>query len=170
MKTEQWFLVAGWGAILGGALRIVAAFPLGLAAPEAEALYALIDVLLLAGLIGVYLDRAHALGFLGAASFAVAFAAFSLIGGPDADPWGFSTYQEGATALALAMAGFSIAWVSRGQQPIWAPLLWFASLAAGGGLAQAPGLSGYAVPVAGALFGAGFAAAGAALLRRPVAG
>ncbi|NWG52350.1 MAG: hypothetical protein HXY28_01385 [Hydrogenophilaceae bacterium] len=166
MKTEHLYRAAGWAAILGGAARIAAAFPLGLGAAEAEALYAAIDILLLAGLVGIYLDRAHALGFLGVASFAVALAALSLIGGPDADPWGFSTYREGASVLALAMAGLSIAWVSRGQKPIWAPLLWFASLAAGGGLAQAPALAGYAIPVAGALFGAGFVAAGIALMRR----
>ncbi|MBI1187539.1 MAG: hypothetical protein GC206_09460 [Alphaproteobacteria bacterium] len=167
MKTEQLYRAAAAAAILGGAARIAAAFPLGLALPEAEALYAVIDMLLLAGLIGLYLDRAHALGFLGLAAFALAFASLSLIGGPDADPWGFSTYREGATALAIAMAGLSIAWISRGQKPIWPPLLWFASLAAGGALTQAPGLEPLALHLAGVLFGAGFVAAGAALLRRP---
>ena len=68
--------------------------------------------------------------------------------------------------LAIAMAGLSIAWLSRRQRPYAPAVLWFASLAAGGALTQAPGLAAYGLPIAGALFGAGFVAAGLDLLRR----
>ncbi|MGE3580183.1 MAG: hypothetical protein AB7J28_02135 [Hyphomonadaceae bacterium] len=167
MQPAQLFRLAAIAAILAGALRIAAAFPLPLTHVQAEALYTAIDILLLFGLIGIYLDRARALGFLGLASFGVGAAALSFIGGPDADPFGFSTYEEGAITLAIAMGAFSIAWISRGQKPILAPLLWFASLIAGGVLGYLPApLPNYGVPLAGALFGGGFLCAGLALLRR----
>lgn len=168
MTPTQLFRLAGLAAILGGALRIAAAFPLGLDGQTTEALYDAIDILLLFGLIGIYLARAAPLGFLGLAAFAVGVAALSFIGGPDADPFGFSTYQEGATVLALAMGALSIAWVSRRQSPIWPALFWFASLIVGGILAYLPApLPNYGLPAAGALFGAGFLTAGLDLLRRP---
>jgi hypothetical protein len=165
MKAVQLFRLAGLAAILGGTLRIASALPLGLGAQAAEALYDAIDIFLLFGLIGIYLARAESLGFLGLASFGVGMAALSFIGGPDADPFGFSTYQEGATVLAIAMVGLAIAWISRGQRPIWPPLFWFASLVVGGVLRSAS--PDYGLAVGGALFGTGFVAAGLDLLRKP---
>jgi hypothetical protein len=165
MEAAQLFRLAGLAAVIGGGLRIAAVLPLGLSAQAAEALYDAVDILLLFGLVGIYLARAEALGFLGLASFAVGVAALSFIGGPDADPFGFSTYREGATVLAIAMAGLAIAWISRRQRPIWPPILWFASVIAAGVLTSvAPSLS---LAVAGAFFGAGFVAAGLDLLRKP---
>jgi hypothetical protein len=165
MKADQLFRFAGLAALLGGLARIVTAFDLGLAPPEAEILYTAIDILLLFGLMGIYLVRAEQVRFLGLVSFIVAVSAFSLIGGPDADPWGFSTYQEGATVLAFAMAGLSLAWVQTRAGPRVPPLLWFASLIAGGAASYLPALPGFAI--AGALFGAAFACAGWELVRRP---
>lgn len=147
-------------------LRIFASFPLTQDRVTLEWLYTTIDVLLLFGLMGVYLARASRLGFLGLASFGVAVAALSFIGGPDADPFGFSTYQEGAAAFAIAMVGHSLAWVRAGERPIAAPLCWFASVIAAGVVALLPPpLPDYGLTVAGVLFGAGFALAGLDLLK-----
>jgi hypothetical protein len=163
----QLFRLAGVAAICGGALRIVASFPISQGAVTLEWLYTAVDVLLLFGLIGVYLDRASRLGFLGLASFAVAVAALSFIGGPDADPFGFSTYQEGATALAIALTGLSLAWLRAGERPLAAPACWFSSVIAAGVLGMLPSpLPNYALPAAGILFGAGFVLAGLELARR----
>jgi hypothetical protein len=119
------------------------------------------------GLIGIYLNRAQRLGFLGLAAFALATASLSFIGGPDANVFGFSTYEQGAAALAISMAGFSLAWLRAGERP-WAPALcWLATLIAAGVLNLLPApLPDYGVIAAGALFGAGFAAAGWDLVRR----
>jgi hypothetical protein len=132
-----------------------------------EWLYAGIDVLLTLGLIGIYLGRAAQLGFLGFASFAVAIAALSFIGGPDADPFGFSTYEQGAAALAIAMVGLSLAWVRAGERPLSPALCWFGSVIAAGVLGLLPGpWPDYGFLAAGVLFGAGFVSAGAAHMRR----
>lgn len=168
MKAEQLFPLAGGAALLGGALRMAAAFPLGLGPTDAETLYTAIDMLLLLGLMGIYLSRAEKLGFLGLAAFAIAVAALSLIGGPDANPWGFSTYQEGATVLAIAMAAMSLAWFRARAGSLIPPLCWFGSLIAGGVASAIPGTNpALGLAAAGFLFGLGFAAAGVELIRSP---
>ncbi|MEZ5956664.1 MAG: hypothetical protein R3C27_05560 [Hyphomonadaceae bacterium] len=165
MKAQQLFALSGAAAVTGGLLRIFASFSLTSDPVSLEWLYTSIDALLLFGLIGIYLSRAERLGFLGLASFAVAVAALSFIGGPDADPFGFSTYEQGAAALAIAMVGLSIAWLQRGERPIWAPACWFGSIIAVGAFAFVPPLAAYGIVVAGVLFGLGFALAGLELLR-----
>lgn len=165
MNAQQLFTLSGAAAIAGGLLRIFVAFPLVTDPVTLEWLYTSIDVLLLFGLMGIYLSRAERLGFLGFAGFAVAVAALSFIGGPDADPFGFSTYEQGATSLAIAMVGLSIAWLQRGERPIWAPLCWIGSVVAVGVFALIPGLASYGVMAAGVLFGLGFALAGIDLVR-----
>jgi hypothetical protein len=167
MNSDVLFRLSGFAALAGGALRIAAAFPLTENAVTIEWLYTAIDVLLLFGLMGIYLARATRLGFLGLASFAVAIAALSFIGGPDADPFGFSTYEQGAAALAIAMVGLSIAWVRAGERPFAPPICWFASVICVGVLNMIPQIAQYGFVLAGVLFGMGFMLAGLALLRRP---
>jgi hypothetical protein len=169
MNSDTLLRLGGAAAIAGGALRIAAAFPITSDTVTLEWLYTTIDVLLLFGLMAIYFSRAEKLGFLGLASFGVAVAAFSFIGGPDADPFGFSTYEQGAYALAIAMIGLSLAWLRIGERPLAAPLCWFGSAIAGGVLALVPALSGYGLMVAGVLFGLGFALAGFPLLSPRVA-
>lgn len=167
ITTAALFRLAASAAIAGGALRILSAFnPFG-DTIATEWLYTAIDILLLFGLIGIYLDRFDKLGFLGLASFGVAVAALSFIGGPDADVFGFSTYEQGAVTLAIALTGLSIAWVRVGERPFAAPLCWFASIIAAGIMARLPApFPDYGFTVAGILFGSGFVLAGAALIAR----
>jgi hypothetical protein len=167
MNARILFRLSGGSALAGGLLRVVSAFPLGFEAMTLEALWSLIDVLLSLGLIGIYLARAEALGFLGLAGFVLAMAAFSFIGGPDADVFGFSTYEQGAAVLAIALAGLSIAWLRAGIRPLAAPLLWFGSVIVAGVLQMLPHpLPQYGFMAAGILFGLAFAAGGIDLLRR----
>jgi hypothetical protein len=173
MNTNALFGLAGACAIASGALRIFAAFPLLDDPISLEWLYTAIDVMLLFGLIGIYLERHAKLGFLGLASFAVAVASLCFIGGPDADPFGFSTYEQGAMSLAIAMVGMSLAWVQAGERPLWAPACWFGSIIVGGVLNYLPAPAGeYGFMTAGVLFGTGFVAAGLPMLlaRLPRAG
>lgn len=166
VKAQILFKLSGLAAILGGLGRMAAALPLPLDPVALEWLYTTIDILFVLGLTGIYLIRAEALGFLGLTAFTVAMAALSFIGGPDADPFGFSTYQEGAAALAIALVGLSIAWLRTGQRPLAPPLLWFASVVAAGVLSMLPATAPYGFTVAGFLFGAAFVAAGLDLARR----
>jgi hypothetical protein len=164
VTASQLFRLAAIAAIAGGLLRIAAAFPLFSDPVTLEWLYTTIDVLLLFGLIGIYLDRSERLGFLGLASFAVGVAALSFIGGPDADPFGFSTYEQGALTLAIAMIGLSIAWVRGGEKPLAPAFCWFGSVVCVGVLSWLPVPQSYGLIGAGMLFGAGFAWAGYAML------
>lgn len=159
MNSTQLFRLSGVAAMTGGALRIVSAFPIVTDPIQQQWLWTIIDIFLTLGLIGIYVARSEKLGFLGLASFAIAMAALSFIGGPDADPFGFSTYEQGAMTLVIALIGLSLAWVRAGERPLAPPLLWFAS-------ALAAGLPEYGFMAAGALFGAGFIAAGLPLLKR----
>lgn len=164
MTATQLFRLAAAAAMAGGLLRIAVSFPVFTDPVTLEWLYTSIDILLLFGLIGIYLDRFERLGFLGLASFGVAVAALSFIGGPDADPFGFSTYEQGALTLAIAMIGLSIAWVSRGEKPLGPAFCWFGSVVCAGVLSALPVPQSYGFIGAGVLFGAGFAWAGYALL------
>ncbi|MBX3429343.1 MAG: hypothetical protein KF779_07160 [Hyphomonadaceae bacterium] len=164
MNYATLYRLSGAAAIAGGLLRIVSSFPVTQDEITLQWLYAGIDVLLLMGLIGIYLQRAERLGFLGLTSFAVAVAALSFIGGPDADPFGFSTYEQGAAALAIAMVGLSMAWVRVREKPVWPALAWFASVVAVGLLGTIQPLAHYGLPAAGVLFGLGFVLAGAPLV------
>jgi hypothetical protein len=166
MNARSLYRLAGVAAMLGGGLRIASSAQLGLDRLALEVLWTAIDIFLTLGLIGIYLVRAGKLGFLGLASFTVAMAAFSFIGGPDADVFGFSTYEQGAATLAIALIGLSIAWLRTGERPLAPPVLWFGSAVAAGLLDMTPALAPYAFPVAGALFGAGFVAAGWDLLAK----
>ncbi len=165
MKTDALYRLAGLAALLAGAGRILAAFPWTSEALLREALYDAIDVLLLFGVMGVYFSRKDQLGALGFASFAVAIAALSFIGGPDADPFGFSTYQQGAYALAIAMVGMSLAYWRAKQTPLLAPACWFLSVIAAGVLRMLPApMPDYGFTAAGILFGLGFVFAGLDLI------
>lgn len=165
MNYATLYRLSGVAAIAGGLLRIFSAVAQIGDQVTLEWLYTAIDVLLLFGLIGIYLSRTERLGFLGLASFGVAVASLSFIGGPDADVFGFSTYEQGAAALAIAMVGLSIAWLQRGEQPLWAPACWFGSVICVGMLNFIPAMSQYGFTVAGILFGLGFALAGWTLVR-----
>lgn len=166
MNYPTLYRLSGVAAIAGGLLRVASSFPLVQDEITLQWLYTGIDVLLLMGIIGIYLDRAEKLGFLGLASFGVAVASLSFIGGPDADPFGFSTYEQGAAALAIAMVGLSMAWVRVGEKPVWPALAWFGSVIVVGLLSFIPPVAQYGMPAAGTLFGLGFVLAGLPLLKR----
>src|SRR6185312_3394169 len=128
-------------------------------------LYDTIDALLMFAVMGIYLSRKDHLGMLGFLSFAIAIAALSFIGGPDADPFGFSTYEQGAYTLAIAMVGLSLAWLMGRQRPLWAPACWFLSVIAAGVLEMLPApLPSYGFTAAGLLFGLGVVLAGVDLI------
>ena len=167
MKTSALLRLSGAAALLGGLMRAAGAFPLPLDPVSLQWLWTGTDIFLTLGLVGVYVVRAEKLGLLGLAAFVIAMAALSFIGGPDADPFGFSTYEQGAAVLAISMVGLSIAWLRAGERPLAPPLLWIGCAIAAGVLGYLPApMPSLGLPAAGFLFGAGFAAAGLDLLMR----
>jgi len=166
MQKDALFKLSGLAAIMGGALDIFRVLPILTDPIAREWLYTAIDILLVFGLIGIYLLRAERLALLGLASFAVTMAGLSFIGGPDADPFGFSTGEQGMAVIAIGMAGFSLAWLRANERPLAPPLLWFGSVVAAGVLGMLPAPApDYALKAATVLFGAGFIAAGLQLIR-----
>lgn len=165
MNYAALYRASGLAAIAGGLLRVASSFPLIQDPVTLEWLYTGIDVLLLFGLIGIYLARAERLGFLGLVSFGLAVAALSFIGGPDADPFGFSTYEQGAAILVIALIGLSLAWIRAGEKPLTPTFCWLGSVIAVGVLNFIPPLSDYGFAAAGVLFGLGFVLAGLPLAR-----
>ena len=167
MNAAILFRLSGFAALLGGLARMASALPLPLGPLAQEALWDAIDAALTLGLIGIYLSRADKFGALGLAAFVLATASLSFIGGPDADVFGFSTYEQGAAALAISMVGLSLAWFRANARPLAPPLCWFGAVIAAGVMGMLPEpLNGYGFVISGALFGAGFAVAGWDLLRR----
>ncbi len=167
MKQDALYKLAGFAAIAGGLIDIIRVFPVLTDPITREWLYTVIDILLVFGLIGIYLVRAEKLALLGLASFAVTMAGLNFIGGPDADPFGFSTGEQGMAVIAIGMIGFSIAWLRAGERPLSPPLLWLGSAVAAGVLGMMPApIPDYALKVATILFGAGFVMAGWQLSRR----
>jgi hypothetical protein len=149
-----WRLGAG-AAVVGGALRVAAAFiPYASQSWPLEALYAVIDVSLLLGLTAIYLREADGLGLAGLAGFGTAFVGLASIVGPDAQTFSVDWYQFGAALSALGMAGLGLA-MSLARRMIPAAVCWIAAP-----IVAIVGPPDLAFQAAGALFGGGFVAAG----------
>jgi hypothetical protein len=157
--------LSGVSAILAGLLRIISSF-FTLNPPATEAVYLATDLLILAGLGGIYLSRAPQLGWLGLFGFVIAFTGAAIIVGPDGLLFGVDEYQLGAGLLTFGLALLAAASLVNGSYPVWVPLLWLGTFVAGLAASFLPNAS-TAFVIAGVLFGASFVAAGYELLRRP---
>jgi hypothetical protein len=153
-------------AIIAGALRIVSTFiPYEPNSPGLEALYGVIDLGLMFGLIAVYIAGAEALGIAGLAFFLIALAGVASIVGPDAQAFGIDFYRIGALVFVAALAGLSAQLLRAGLMRTSAAL-WLATFAASFATVVFP----QAFLAAGLALGAGYVTAGVGLLRRrPVA-
>jgi hypothetical protein len=148
-------------AMLGGMLRIVSSFvPYQADQSWLEALYGLIDLCLLFGLIGVYLAFAETLGAIGFVLFAVATAGLASIVGPDAQMFGVDFYRAGALVFIVALAGFSVQ-LLRKKTVVASATMWILALA----FSLASPFAPLAFMGAGILLGAGYMLAGLAILR-----
>ena len=150
-------------AVVGGALRIVSTFiPYEANSPELEALYGVIDLGLMFGLVAIYLASAEAVGMIGLALFLAALAGVASIVGPDAPAFGIDFYRIGALVFVAGLAGLSVQLLRAGLMRMSAAL-WLATLAAS--------LATFVVPqsfvAAGLAIGAGYVLAGIELLRSP---
>lgn len=106
-----------------------------------EALYVIIDVCLLVGLIAIYLFSADHVGVLGLAAFLVALAGVASIVGPDAPAFGIDFYRIGALVFVAGLAGLSARLLRAGILRASASL-WIATLLGGAGLiCRAAGVS-----------------------------
>jgi len=152
----------GIAAVLGGALRIANTFTQSLPQGTLAVLYFVTDVLLLAGITGLYLKRRATLGFAGTAGLAIFVLGILTI---RASAFGVGTYQLGATIAVLGLALYSIETLLKRRGTV-TPALWLLSLAAG--IAAVLGLAPLPMMIlAAGAFGAGFICAGLAMWRTP---
>lgn len=151
-------------AMVGGALRIATALLPPIAqSPALEALYALIDLCLLFGLLGVGAASADRLGRVGSITFIVAVAGLASIVGPDAQLAGVDLYAAGGAVFLLGLSGLAVRLLQR--RSFVAPAAFWMAGAASLALAIAFA-NALAFVVGGIGLGAGFIAAGAHLWRR----
>jgi hypothetical protein len=165
MGEQTLFRVLGGAAVLGGVLRIAAAFvPWEQNVAWLEAFYFVIDVALLFGLMGIYFADHARLGVAGFAAFALAETGIASIVGPDGMAFGLDVYQLGALAISIGLAVLGIVMLVTRAGSVIAASCWILSLVVG--LAATFANQPEAGFVAGGiLFGLGFVAAGAALIR-----
>lgn len=156
---RQLLRVAGVMAMIGGALRILAAFiPYVAQSPFLESLYAAIDLCFLFGLAAIYWPFSDRLGWPGAAGYFVATAGAASIVGPDPRMFGLEFYMVGSAVFELGLLILAVLFLRhRILRP--AAIFWIASLAAAV-LAVATGGDAVAFVVAGTSLGLGFIWAG----------
>lgn len=161
-STTPLLRLSGWAAIVGGVLRIADTFTTKALLPNTlMLLYFATDVLLLIGIAGVWIKQRRELGLTGNISLAVFVIGILMI---RASAFGVLGYQPGAAVALLGMALYSADTLIKRSTPVWAPLLWLLSLAAG--IASVAGYQPVAMfALAGVAFGIGFVAAGAAVLK-----
>ncbi len=166
MNGRQLLALAGFAALAGGLLRVVSAFiPFTPDHLILELFYGVIDVALLAGLVGLYIDKSEDFGLLGFAGFAAAFIGLAAIVGPDPVFAGIDTYQIGVLIIVSGLAVLSAQIIRTRCYPRFVAVLWLAAPAASI-IGPALGLPAQGFVLGAIAFGLGFAVAGAALLRR----
>lgn len=155
MTPNTLFRLGAIIAILGGGLRIASAFiPYRQNSAFLEALYGVVDLMLIVGLTATYLHEASRIGWPGLTSAGIAYAGLASIVGPDGFVFGIDWYQVGAGASALGMAGLGVSLLVAWRK-ILPALLWLAVPFTAISLPQ-----DWAFQAAGILFGLGFVAAG----------
>jgi len=170
MNDHALIRLSGFAALAGGGLRIADAFlSNALAAPTLEVFYFVTDVLLLAGLLGIYLPRRLALGWSGLVMFLTAVIGLLIVRSANGRFFGIGGYGFGAPVTLIGTTLLGVSMALKGEQRL-AAAFWLSALAIGiaGSL---DGQSTLPQTAAGVLFGAGFVAAGLALLnvRTPAA-
>jgi hypothetical protein len=152
---------AGVAAVVGGLLRIANSFAgRWMGERTLGIVYFVEDLLLLAGLLGIYLSQRRAQGIVGLVGFALGVLGLFTI--RSASLFGWIGYQLGAAELLIGLSILAARTISTGQRAV--PALFFASLALGL-LSLVPALAGPCALLAAIAFGLGFALAGLRLLR-----
>jgi hypothetical protein len=166
MNDRVLLVLGGVAAILAGVLRAGSSFiPWEANNLNLEILAFAIDVLLLFGFMAIYLGDRVGLGFFGLVFFVPAEIGIASIVGPDTVAFGIDTYQVGAALISISLALFALVMLATRAGSQLGAVFWILSAVAGvGGTLTDQAAVG--IPVAGAFFGIGFIAAGAALLSR----
>lgn len=156
--------LGAWGAVIGGGLRILSTFvPYVPNSAALEALFAVIDIGLLLGLIAIYINGAAATGRAGLAGFVIALIGMASILGPDAPAFGIDFYLAGSLVLLIGLSLLASAFWRAGHSTRAAQAWLLATV-----LALLGGATGQTLMIAagGLVIGLGFVMAGAAILSK----
>jgi hypothetical protein len=104
----------GAAAILAGVLRAASSFASGADEVERQALYFIIDLLLLLGAFAAYAQHHDAVGGWGAAGFLTTVVGILLVRSSRAVP-GLDLYPAGALSVAIGWVLLSLAWWRTGK-------------------------------------------------------
>lgn len=166
MNDRVLIALGGVAAILAGILRAGSSFiPWEANNANLEVLAFAIDVLLLFGFMAIYLNERAQVGFAGFVTFVVAETGIASIVGPDTVAFGIDMYQVGSAVISISLALFALVMLMTRAGSQLAAVFWILSAVAGVG-GTMTGQAAIGIPVAGAFFGIGFIAAGAALLSK----
>ena len=148
---------------VSGALRIASTFiPYQPESAALEALYGVIDLGLMFGLVGLYIANAERLSAAGLAAFAVALCGIASIVGPDTVMFSTDFYRIGALTFVSGLALLSAVMLRAGVMHLVAAL-WLTTFVA----SLATSLWPPAFMIAGTLLGLGYVFAGISMLRGP---
>ena len=161
MRLSTLIRVGGVAAILAGVLRAASSFASGGSEVERQALYFIVDLLLLLRAFAAYAQNHEAVGRWGAAGFLTTVAGILLVRSSRAVP-DVDLYPAGALSVAIGWVLLSLAWWRTANGPAFVPVLFVLSIMTG--------LVGQIVPraslfvVSGVIFGAAVAGAGRQVL------
>jgi hypothetical protein len=161
MRLSTLVRVGGAAALLAGVLRAASSFASASSEVERQALYFIVDLLLLLGVFAAYAQNHEAVGRWGAAGFLTTVAGTLLVRSSRAVP-GLDLYPAGALSVAIGWALLSHAWWRTAKGPAFVPVLFVLSIVTGlvGHIVSRESLSA----ASGVIFGAAVAGAGRQVL------
>ena len=153
--------VGGAAAILAGVLRTASSFASGGSELERQALYFIVDLLLLLGAFAAYAQNHDDMGRWGAAGFLMSVVGILLVRSSRAVP-GLDLYPAGALSVAIGWVLLSLACWRTEKGPAFVPVLFMLSIVTGlvGQIASSASL----FVASGVIFGAAVAGAGRQVL------
>jgi hypothetical protein len=162
MRMDTFVRVGGGAAVLAGALRAAGSFVSGGSEVERQALYFIVDLLLLLGVFAAYTQNHDALGRWGAAGFLTTVAGILLVRSSRAVP-GLDLYPAGALSVAIGWVLLSLEWWRTANGPAFVPVLFVLSVVTGLGAQIAPHAEALFV-ASGVIFGAAMMGVGRQVL------
>ena len=166
MSTKYLVRLGATAAVAAGALRTATSFvPYTEAGAGLEALYLIVDILILFGVLGVYAASSGQLGSWGFTGFVLAVVGSAIIAGPDGRIGPADMYAVGALSLGTGVVLLAVAsWRAR-TLPRWIAILWITSM--GAGIAGAAIDLGALLVLSGVAFGVALMGAGHYTATRP---
>jgi len=153
--------VGGAAAILAGVLRAASSFVSGGSEVERQALYFIVDLLLLLGAFAAFAQSHETVGRWGAVGFLTAVAGTLLVRSTRAVP-GLDLYPAGALSVAIGWVLLTGAWWRTAQGPAFVPVLFALSIVTG--LAAQVVSRASLFVASGVIFGAAVAGVGRQIL------